>query len=102
MKRHRHTALPAKKNKFHSILFFLPLFLSVFGLIFVFEASSIRSLNEYGNSYHYLQYQAVWITLGIIAMTVFSFFDYKRLYTLAFPFMIITIVLLLAVLIPQI
>src|SRR5205085_10055340 len=48
------------------------------------------------------QLQGIWITLGIISMTFFSFFDYKKLYYIAFPFMMGSIILLLLVLIPHI
>ncbi len=102
MKRPRQSSTGLKKSKFHSVLFFLPIFLSLFGLLFVFESSSVRSLSEYGNSFHYLEYQSVWIALGVLSMIFFSFFDYKKLYYIAFPFMAITIILLLVVLIPHI
>jgi cell division protein FtsW len=104
MKRARAHKSPTetKSGKFVKVLYFLPIILSLFGLVFVFEASSVRSFTEYGNSFHYLLLQIVWIALGIGAMTFFSFFDYRRLYQIAFPFMMGTIVLLLLVLIPHI
>lgn len=83
-------------------LFLLPVLLSLFGLFFVYEASSILSLDQFGDSFHYLKMQAVWFTAGFVAMLFFSFFNYKKLYILSFPFMLLSIILLVAVLIPGI
>ncbi|MEK7070673.1 MAG: putative lipid II flippase FtsW [Patescibacteria group bacterium] len=90
-----------KKARF-GILFFLALLLAFIGLIFVFEASSVRALNETGNSFHYFKLQLVWIVLGIAALCFFSLFDYHKLYYLSFPLMTLTIILLVLVLIPGI
>lgn len=83
-------------------LFVVPLLLSLIGLFVVFEASSIRALSETGNSFHYLMLQMRWIVLGTVLMTIFAFFNYKKLTYAAFPIMITTIILLVAVLIPSI
>jgi cell division protein FtsW len=101
MKHNRTHRAPAvkQKSKLYTLLFFFPILLSIFGLFFVFEASSVRSFQEYGNSFHYVFYQCIWIILGISIMTVLSFFDYKRLYYISFPFILTTIILLLAVLV---
>lgn len=84
------------------IMFVLPIVLSVIGLIFVFESSSIRALAENSDSFHYLKLQGFWIFFGIIGMFVLSYFNYKHLYIISFPFLAIVFVLLVAVLIPGI
>ena len=84
------------------ILFLLPLLLSLVGLIFVFEASSVRGLTEVGDSFHYLKLQLQWIFLGVFCMAFFSYFNFRNLYYMAFPLMAIVIVLLVIVLIPTI
>lgn len=83
-------------------LFGLPILLSLFGLFFVYEASSILALDQVGDSFHYLKLQAVWFVAGFFAMIFFAIFDYKKLRLLAFPFMMTAIVLLVVVLIPAI
>lgn len=98
----KHKVSSNKKGPTFKTLFFLPIILSVFGLLFVFESSSIRAANETGNSFHYLRLQSVWILLGVGIMTFFSFFNYKKLYYLALPIMFMTILLLVIVLIPGI
>jgi len=96
----RRTSHLNKKNKSITLLFFLPVLISLIGLIFVFESSSVRSFTETGNSFYYLKYQFIWIILGLIAMVFFSFFDYHKLYYLSFILMLSTIALLFLVLIP--
>lgn len=88
------------KNRFFAPLFTLPIIISLIGLIFIFEASSIKSFNEFGDSFHYLKLQFIWLTLGIAAMTFFSLFDYHKHYYFSFFMMMITIVFLIIVLIP--
>jgi cell division protein FtsW len=99
MKRVHRQQTTKKKSKLYTFLYFFPIALSLFGLFFVFEASAVRSFQEYGNSFHYVLFQAIWILLGIVVMTVASFFDYKKLYLLSFPFMLVTIILLFLVLV---
>jgi cell division protein FtsW len=83
-------------------LFILAIFLAIIGLFFVFESSSIKSFHAYGDSFHYLKSQFLFILIGIGVMIFFSLLDYHHLYYLAFIFMIATILLLLIVLIPTI
>src|SRR3990167_11506209 len=90
------------KKKFLGWIFTIPIILSLFGLFFVFEASSVRSFREFGDSFHFFRLQAIWIGLGLLAMLFFSFFDYHKLYFLSFFFIIGTILLLSIVLIPSI
>lgn len=90
------------KNKFFMPILTVPLILSLIGLFFIFEASSVRGLMEFGDSFYYLRLQIIWFCLGLAVMIFFAFFDYHRLYYFAFLFMMATIVLLILVLIPGI
>ncbi len=83
-------------------LFTLPIILSFIGLFFIFEASSVRSFNEFGESFHYFKLQLLWIVLGISAMIFFSFFDYKKLYFFSLFLMLFTMFLMFIVLVPGI
>ena len=83
-----------------SSIIYLPIVLSLIGLLFVFESSSVRALQEFGDSFHYFKLQAIWIALGIVGMLFFSIFDYKKLYYLSFPSMMITVGMLMLVLLP--
>jgi cell division protein FtsW len=96
--RSKKKEMPQKKYVFW--LYFFPILLSLVGLLFVFEASSVRSFTEFSDSFHYLKLQFAWIVLGICIMTFFALIDYHKLYYLAFIFMMTSIVLLCMVLIP--
>lgn len=74
--------------------------LSLIGLILVYDASVVQAFKDYGDKYFYIKQQLIWMVLGIILMTVFSFFDYHNLKKLALPLMAASCILLLAVFIP--
>jgi cell division protein FtsW len=76
--------------------------MSLIGLIFIFEASSVRAISETGNSLHYFRLQAIWFALGMGLLVFFSRFDYKHLYFFSFISMAVSIILLVVVLIPGI
>lgn len=87
-------------KRYYRWLFFLPIILACIGVFFVFEASSVRSFTESGDSFRYLKLQFAWMTIGIVLMVIFSHFDYRKLYAFSFIFMLGTIILLSVVLIP--
>jgi cell division protein FtsW len=76
--------------------------LTFFGLLMVYESSSFIAFRDFGDKYHYIKDQFVWVILGFLGMTFFTFFDYKRFYSLAIPLLIAAIILLIAVFIPGI
>lgn len=80
----------------------ISIFLSVIGLLFIFESSSVRSFNEYGDSFYYLKRQSIFLIPALLSLAFFSNFDYRKLHYLAFPAMITTMVFLVIVLIPSI
>lgn len=101
MRSHTHRQ-PALQRKPATWIFILPIVLSIFGLFFVFEASSIRAFQEYSDSFRFLKLQTVWIFLGIGALIFFSLIDYHKWYYLSFLMMGGTVLLLVMVLIPGI
>lgn len=91
----------SKKSRYINLLS-IPILLSFIGLIFIFEASAVKTFSDFGDSFYYFKHQLVWIFLGVVAMLFLSIFDYHKLYYLAFIFMISTIVLLVIVLLPNV
>jgi len=89
------------KNREFLPVLTIPILFSFLGLFFIFEASAVKSFNLYGDSFHYLKLQFIWIVLGIFLMIFLSFFDYHRFYYLAFFLMVLTIFFLILVLIPS-
>lgn len=76
--------------------------LTLFGLLMIYDASSFISFRDFGNKYHYIKDQSLWMVLGFLGLGFFSHFDYKKLYNLALPLLIIAIGLLFAVFVPGI
>jgi cell division protein FtsW len=54
------------------------LFLTVFGLVMVYSASSISALVKEGSPFYFAQRQAVFILAGILVAWIASRFDYRR------------------------
>ena len=84
------------------LLFGLPILLTILGLFFIFEASSVTAFRQIGDSFYFLRQQMIWFVLGIGVMTFFALFDYKKLYYMSFPALLVTMFFLVIVLIPGI
>ncbi|MGH7246413.1 MAG: putative lipid II flippase FtsW [Candidatus Levyibacteriota bacterium] len=89
-------------KRFDFLLLFLVIILTLFGLLMIFDASSFISFRDFGNKYHYIVDQSIWLVLGFVGLTIFSFIDYHKLYNFALPLLIGTIALLLLVFMPGI
>lgn len=76
--------------------------LTFFGLFMIYDASNFVAFRDFGDKYHYIKDQFVWIILGFTALTFFSFFDYRKLYLLALPILFVALVLLILVFVPGI
>jgi cell division protein FtsW len=66
------------------------------------SASSVISFQKFGDSNYYLRHQLISFVIGIIAFILAAKIDYKTWKKFAFPFLIITVVLLILVFIPGI
>lgn len=77
---------------------YLVLILLVFGLIMMFSASYASAYYYEGNSYHYIERQAVFAAIGVAAMYFLSRMDYHIWRRYAWPLMGVTLVLLVVVL----
>ncbi len=64
------------------------------GLIMVFSASYVIAGEGRGNPYHFLQRQALWIALGLIAMYLLSRINYRSLRRLSLIFLLFSFILL--------
>src|SRR5690348_11299391 len=89
-------------KKIDFILLGITVVLTLFGLLMIFDASSFISFRDFGNKYHYIVDQSLWMVLGFVGLGVLSFFDYHKLYNLALPILLVAIGLLVAVFIPGI
>lgn len=80
----------------------LVLLLTGSGLLMVASAGEVWGQFNYGNSFYFVERQAVFAAVGIVVMTVFSRFDYRIFKTYSKHALIVAFLLLIAVLIPGI
>ena len=70
------------------------------GLVMVYSASAITAQDKLGDSFFFLKRQAVAAGLGLVAMAVAMKMGYRRMARLAYPLLVLAVLLLVAVLIP--
>ncbi len=78
------------------------LFLVIFGLIAIYDASVVSALRDFGDKFYFFKNQLIWSSLGVFALAFFSFFDYHKLLKLSPIFLFVCIFFLILVLIPGI
>lgn len=84
------------------IFFILVIFLSLIGLFFVFEASTVESFKLFGHQYHFFKQQALWLTISLVAFFLASKFKVKYFEKFALHLYVLSILLLILTLIPGI
>ena len=77
---------------------FLVILLVVIGLIMMFSASYPAALEYTDSSYTYLIRQGLFALIGITIMILVSYFDYHHFHKLAFPLLVLSMLLLMVVL----
>ncbi|MEK7502579.1 MAG: putative lipid II flippase FtsW [Patescibacteria group bacterium] len=76
------------------------IFLTLFGLFMIYDASSFVAFRDFLDKYHYIKGQIFWVVLGFVSLAFFSYFDYHKLYNLSLPILLFGLVLLILVFIP--
>jgi cell division protein FtsW len=76
--------------------------LTLFGLLMIYDASSILAYNIFNDKYHFIKDQVVWVCLGFFTLIIFSRVDYHKLFNLALPLLVVALILLLLVFMPGI
>ncbi|MCL5438459.1 MAG: putative lipid II flippase FtsW [Patescibacteria group bacterium] len=87
-------------KKIDLLLFLVTITLTLFGLLMIYDASSFIAFRDFGDKYHYIKDQSLWVLIGLIGLFFFSFFDYHKLYNLSLPLLIIVLALLILVFVP--
>ncbi len=90
------------KRKFDFILLFVALALVGIGIVMVYSTSAIIAGDRFGDPYYFLKRQALYAGVGFILMILMIFFPHEIFKRLAYPILILSILLLIAVLIPGI
>lgn len=88
------------KLHFDSTLLLIVIALVTFGLIMVYDASTIQAFRDFRDNYYYIRQQLIWVVIGVVGMSFFTQFDYHKFKVLSFPLLLISLILLIAVFIP--
>lgn len=92
----------AKPLRFDPWILFAVLGLMALGLVMVYSASAVAAQTKMGDGFYYLKRQIIAAGFGVAALIGTLKLGYKRLAPLAYPILIGTFGLLVAVLIPHI
>jgi cell division protein FtsW len=90
------------RGKFDFIVLVVALALVGIGIVMVYSTSAIIAGDRFGDPYHFLKRQALYAGVGFLLMIIMMFFPYETLRRFAYPIFILSVLLLLAVLIPGI
>lgn len=85
---------------YDSLLLFAVLALVGFGAVMVYSASAIAAYERLGDSFYYLKRQTVAACIGLCALILAMKIGYRRMARLAYPLLLMTVALLVAVVIP--
>ena len=72
------------------------------GLVLVFSASSVTSLDKYADKFYVVKLQFMWMCIGLAGMFFFLALDYHKLRSLSIPGLLMTFFFLILVLVPGI
>jgi cell division protein FtsW len=78
------------------------LLLTVLGLVMVLSASSVTAFKAYGESYYFVEKQAIGVVIGLPALWAASRIPARAYRALAYPMLLFSVALLCAVLVPGI
>ena len=97
------TAAPAHAGPaYDRVLLWAVLALTALGLVMVFSASAVSASEKLGDALYFVKRQAIAAGLGVFAMLFAMKLGHRRLEALAYPVLLVTLVLLVLVLIPGI
>lgn len=88
--------------RFDTLLLFAVLALISLGLVMVYSASAVLAQDKRGDSLFFLKRQLVAAGVGLLAMAVAMKVGWRKLARLAYPLLVVTLVLMVLVLIPGI
>ncbi|EIW17442.1 MULTISPECIES: FtsW/RodA/SpoVE family cell cycle protein [Pelosinus] len=75
----------------------ISMLLFMIGTVNIFSASFVEAGQQMGDGYYYLKRHLISFSIGIVAMLIISRIDYHRFNRFLFPFVLLTVGLLIAV-----
>ena len=88
------------KGRFDYILLFVVLALVGIGIVMVYSSSAILSGDRFQDPYYFLKRQAFSAVVGFLLMILMMHFPYQVLRRFAYPILIFSVIMLIAVLVP--
>jgi cell division protein FtsW len=76
--------------------------LNLVGVVMVLSSSSVESIRQYGSPWHYFERDIMWLVVGTVVFTVAFLCDYHRWRRFARAGIVVSLVGLVAVLIPHV
>ncbi len=95
-----HTITRTRTGRADRWLLVAVVVLTLIGIIMVYDSSIAIALRDFGDPYRFVREQVRFLIVGYGALLFFSWFDYRRLYGIALPLLLVTLALLFAVFIP--
>lgn len=92
----------SKEKSLFIPLTFLSLFISLLGLIAVYNASVIEGFNAFNDRFYFAKQQFSWLIIGVVVFFVISRLKPQFFRRFALPFLVISLLLMLLVVIPGI
>src|SRR4030043_1516443 len=90
------------RKRLDLILLFAALALVGGGMLVVYSTSAIIAGDRFGDPYYFLRRQALYAAIGFGLMILAMFFPYENLKRFAYPIFVLSVLFLIAVLIPGI
>lgn len=82
------------------VLFYATLVLVCIGTVMIYSSSVLLAADRFGDEYHFLKKQIVFVVIGLLAMVVASRFPYHFWKRLAYPGIILSCLLLIILAVP--
>ncbi len=92
--------LLGQSSYFDILIILIPVFLSLFGIVMIYEASNVIAFQNFSDKYHFIKDQLIWFIIGLSSLVTLSFIPYKKYYFLSVPIFIFSLVFLILVLVP--
>lgn len=89
-------------SKISLSLFSLTVLLCLVGLFLIYESSSYTALYYINDKYYFIKNQIIWVLVGIVFCLFLAKYDYRKLFNLSLPLLLMTFLLLLLVFAPVI
>lgn len=82
-------------------IFIIVLILAGVGVVMVYSASAIMAGERFNDPYFFLKKQLCWTLIGLVAMVLFMYLDYRIFEKFVYPIFFFTLLLLVLVLFPR-